>query len=393
MEEELQHTDKHSKWVDYLHKKASCPEKDKSFMQQMDRLVSIVESLGRDITAESKKQAEQTINLGRLHTRMAQWKPLCAHTPALQVAINLNDSKIASSNVAEQLEFLQSNVPHGTPWALLSAPNATVKCWKLYLHNGRDLVVAGQALDEVPKEDGWDFRSLLSSLKAQGKPGLEKQTVMQKIVSDFCKAELQNQQQKIQDLEQRKKTSQECLQVLDQQRQTIAHNTHKKEKTCAELKDDDPSFLLPLFDDELRQKVVSQLVWSKFPEGHGLRQVLRLLTLGKLRELNLQDCKELTYERVIDLARYSPELTTLNISGCKQLTHDAVVALATHCKYLQNLSAANLSKVTDLWQGWRWASSEPLVFPLLTHANFRGCNKLYRVKSIFYIIGSNLVSG
>nr|XP_033798321.1 leucine-rich repeat-containing protein 29 isoform X2 [Geotrypetes seraphini] len=67
-----------------------------------------------------------------------------------------------------------------------------------------------------------------------------------------------------------------------------------------------------------------------------------------LRELALQNCKDLSSEAVSILCKWQPNLTSLNLSGCSELSDSAVLAVSSHLQSLQHLYLAKVRRLTDI---------------------------------------------
>ncbi|XP_030059603.1 dynein regulatory complex subunit 6 [Microcaecilia unicolor] len=67
-----------------------------------------------------------------------------------------------------------------------------------------------------------------------------------------------------------------------------------------------------------------------------------------LRELALQNCKDLSSEAVGILCKRQPNLTSLNLSGCSELSDSAVLAASNHLRGLQHLYLAKVRRLTDI---------------------------------------------
>ena len=345
------------------------------FEQQMTKIVGAIQALNQQTAAAMQQRFQYKDQLERAQTRLSQWEPLADEKLVVVMVQSEQSVSLSSTESSESLAAWQVTCTrHARAGIRLMKNNSHT--WHISLDNGNGVIVETQMIldDSLEEKSEWDLRPLRDSLRGS-LPTPESAAIRR-----ACQAICQQQQSVLKHIQSQLSESESTLKRLAKQRQTQLLTQTGTLSAWHELDEKHPLFLHGLLEVNLRQQVIKQLPWGQLPAGKGVQQLLRLLELGRLSELNLQDCSDLTDATLIACLQNSPDLLYLNISGCIQLTSRAVMQCASSNQSLLRLSARSLPRLTDLWNGVVWLTRTALVFPRLTHADFRDCVYLTKIQ-------------
>ncbi len=323
--------------VAYLTQQAQTIQQvDPLFERQITLLVGEIQALNQETRVELDRRLQQKSRLERATTRLHQWEPLTY--AGLLVEIVLLEKPTPLSLAAWQAACVRQ----ARAGLRLVQGNGA---WRLWIHNGNYLVAEAKIISgtlEYPGE--WDLHPLQKSIMAS--------PIDAKAIRQACHVIYQQQLLALQAIQKALLASEARLKRLAELRQDkLLPKKSGTVKAWYDVEEKHPHFLTGLLDVTLRQAVVNQLAWGSLPPGKGTQQLLRLLELGGLSELNIQDCQEATDAHLIAFLQNSPDLIHLNISGCSHLTSRTLTQCASSTPSLLRLSARQLPGLTDLWRG------------------------------------------
>lgn len=372
--EENQHT---NRLVDYLVQQVRSTDSIglRKFKTQINNVVVKIQKLNPETQAQREQRLQEKSLMQRAYTSLKQWQQMIASD--LSVELILKETSAIPSLPKWQSDHVRAKQPG------IRIIKTIGKTWQINIHNG-DILLANRQLQEkkVADEEHSEENSDSLDLQPFHKIIMNAEIILNKEINiqairQTCQ-EIYRQRLNAYQKTNKMHLANEKERLEQRQNKLLRQQTQERETWWYQLSKNDANFLKGLSEIGLRQTIVTRLPWGRLPVGKGLEQLLRLLKIGGLTALNLQDCTAVTDDHVIAFIQNSPNLMTINLSGCLKVTSLSLLYLEK-AKYLERLSARSLPKLTNLGRHNTFRSSQSVLFPQLTHADFRDCINLSHI--------------